>query len=74
MHNYDAENCGIKQIPEQKFYDAFVVMYNKLKTNYDRGRGHNAAHGGVPFRHGHGLCQRAAQRGPAQPGPAARKG
>ena len=34
-HNYDAENCGIKQIPEQKFYDAFVVMYNKLKTNYD---------------------------------------
>lgn len=33
-HYYNLENCSIKQIPEKKFYDAFIVMYNKLKINY----------------------------------------
>ncbi|MBS6316241.1 MAG: recombinase family protein [Oscillospiraceae bacterium] len=33
-HYYNAENCQIKQIPEQVFYTAFTAMYNKLKANY----------------------------------------
>jgi len=33
-HYYNAENCQIKQIPEQAFYTAFTAMYNKLKANY----------------------------------------
>lgn len=33
-HYYNAENCQIKQIPEQEFYTAFIAMYNKLKANY----------------------------------------
>ena len=33
-HYYNAENCQIKQIPEQAFYRAFTIMYNKLKANY----------------------------------------
>ena len=33
-HYYNAENCQIKQIPEQVFYTAFTAMYNKLKVNY----------------------------------------
>lgn len=33
-HYYNAENCQIKQIPEQAFYTAFTAMYNKLKVNY----------------------------------------
>lgn len=33
-HYYKLEQCSIKQISEQKFYNAFIVMYNKLKTNY----------------------------------------
>lgn len=33
-HNESAENCGIKQIPEQWFYNAFIAMYNKLKSQY----------------------------------------
>ena len=33
-HNISTENCSIKQIPEQKFYEAFITLYNKLKINY----------------------------------------
>lgn len=33
-HYYNAENCQIKQIPEQVFYTSFMTMYNKLKANY----------------------------------------
>ena len=33
-HYYNAENCQIKQIPEQVLYTAFTAMYNKLKANY----------------------------------------
>ena len=33
-HYYNAENCQIKQIPEQVFYTAFTAMYKKLKANY----------------------------------------
>ena len=33
-HYYNAENCQIKQIPEQVFYTTFTAMYNKLKANY----------------------------------------
>lgn len=33
-HNLKASNCSIKQIPEQKIYNSFIALYNKLKINY----------------------------------------
>lgn len=33
-HNTSAKNCTIKQIPEQKFYKAFISLHNKLFYNY----------------------------------------
>ena len=32
-HNLYKENCSIKQIPEQIFYEAFITLYYKLKSN-----------------------------------------
>lgn len=33
-HNTSAKNCSIKQILEQKFYNAFITLHNKLFYNY----------------------------------------
>lgn len=33
-HNISAKNCSIKQIPEQRFYNAFTALHNKLWHNY----------------------------------------
>ncbi|MCM1226690.1 MAG: recombinase family protein [Clostridium sp.] len=33
-HNTSAKNCSIKQISEQRFYNAFITLYNKLFYNY----------------------------------------
>lgn len=33
-HNTSAKNCSIKQIAEQRFYNAFIALYNKLMYNY----------------------------------------
>lgn len=33
-HNTSAKNCSIKQISEQKFYNAFISLHNKLFYNY----------------------------------------
>lgn len=35
-HYYDKDDCPITQIPEREFYNAFVVLYNKLKCNYSQ--------------------------------------
>lgn len=34
-HTESAELCSIKQIPEVRLYEAFIIMYNKLKSQYD---------------------------------------
>lgn len=33
-HMESAKLCSIKQIPEVRFYEAFITMYNKLKYQY----------------------------------------
>lgn len=34
-HDEKASNCPVGRIPEQRFRDAFVHMFNKLQQNYD---------------------------------------
>ena len=33
-HNTSAKNCSVKQISEQRFYNAFIALHNKLWFNY----------------------------------------
>ncbi|MCM1529701.1 MAG: recombinase family protein [Alistipes sp.] len=33
-HNTSAKNCSIKQISEQRFYNAFIALHSKLWFNY----------------------------------------